>query len=78
MDIAKRPRPLRARVGMPGPNIRLLYATPGSMVEQRGRSEAHHPREQVREEAGGLAQGRALGLHTSELLEECEGEDFRV
>jgi hypothetical protein len=40
--------------------------------------EAEHPREEVGEEAGGLAQEGAFGLYPSELLEEREGEDLRV
>jgi hypothetical protein len=38
----------------------------------------HHPGEQVREEPLCVAQEGALALHATELLEESEGEDFRV
>ena len=40
--------------------------------------ETHHPREQVSKEPLGVAQERAFALHTPQLLEEGEGDDFRV
>ena len=38
----------------------------------------HHPREQVGEEPLGVAQEGAFALHAPQLLEEGEGDDFRV
>jgi hypothetical protein len=43
-----------------------------------GRMQPHHPGEQVREEPLGVAQERAFAFHASQLLEEGEGDDFRV
>src|SRR5919199_4785996 len=45
---------------------------------ERRRIKTYDPREQVREEAGDLAQEGALGLHTSKLLEEGEGYGLGV
>jgi hypothetical protein len=43
-----------------------------------GGMKPHHTGEQVREEPLGVAQEGAFALHATELLEECEGDDFRV
>ena len=40
--------------------------------------EAYHPREEMGEKAGGLAQERAFGLYAPKLLQESEGYDLRV
>lgn len=45
---------------------------------ERGRVQPRHSGEQVREEPLGVAQERAFALHATQLLEECEGDDFRV
>jgi hypothetical protein len=45
---------------------------------ERGRVQPHHTGEQVREEPLGVAQERALALYAPQLLEEGEGDDFRV
>ena len=50
---------------------------PHAAVE-RGRMKADHPREQVGEEASGVAQEGAFGFTPRKLLEEREGEDLRV
>src|SRR5215207_690704 len=43
-----------------------------------GRVESHHPRKQVREEPLGIPQERAFALHAPKLLEQGEGDHFRV
>jgi hypothetical protein len=43
-----------------------------------GRRKARDPREEVGEEASGLAQERALRLYSSELLKESQGYDLGV
>jgi hypothetical protein len=45
---------------------------------ERGGVEAYGSGEQVREEAGDLAQEETLGLHAPKLLEEGEGHDLRI
>jgi hypothetical protein len=40
--------------------------------------DSYHPRKHLREEPLGIAQKRALALYASKLLEQGEGEDFRV
>jgi hypothetical protein len=45
---------------------------------RRGRMEPHYPREQVREESLGVAQERALALHTTQLLEKRQRDDLRI
>jgi hypothetical protein len=45
---------------------------------ERGRVQPYHPGEQVGEEPLGVAQERALAFHAPQLLEEGEGDDFRV
>ena len=45
---------------------------------ERGGMEADHPREEVAEEAGGLAQEGTFGSPPSKLPEERQGEDLRV
>jgi hypothetical protein len=40
--------------------------------------DSYHPRKHLREEPLGIAQKRALTLYASKLLEQGEGEDFRV
>jgi hypothetical protein len=43
-----------------------------------GRRKIHHTGKQLREEAGGVSEEGALGLHASKLLEEREGKDLRI
>jgi hypothetical protein len=45
---------------------------------ERGRMEADDPRQEMGEQAGGLAQEGAFGFYPSKLLEERQGEDLRV
>src|SRR5215208_7561218 len=45
---------------------------------ERGRVKPRHPGERVGEEPLGVAQERAFAFHASPLLEEGEGDEFRV
>jgi hypothetical protein len=45
---------------------------------ERGGSEAHYPRKEVREESGGVAQEGALTLRAPKLLKLGESYDLRI
>jgi len=69
--------PTRLGKDLPAQGLQEAPELPHAAV-QRGRVEAHHAREQVREEPLRIPQERAFALHAPKLLEQGEGDDLRV